>query len=377
MSNDDFPQYGLGSRSDLGTWSATEAAAERPLTAPGAEIALGEALEGPAGSRQRARDWAAEEITEQKSLSPFQASLRRLARDRRAMGSVAVLVFFVFFAFIGPHLYTLFGPAFKGGALGNTLEPPSVYRGFTHSELINANAPANQYYLLGADDLGRDILTRMMAGVSVSLLVAAIVVTLDVIFGVVIGTLAGFYGGLIDQFLARFTDLMFAFPALLFAILAAATLGDAFTNKFGFAGRLVLVSLALGLTIWPQMARYVRGQTLQLKEQQFIEAARTAGTANFRIITRHIVPNLLSIVITAATLDIVGIIIGEATISLLGLGVQPPGSSLGLMIFEGAQNIDNYPMEVVWPSLVLAILVIALSFLGDGINVAFNPRLKD
>ncbi len=216
-----------------------------------------------------------------------------------------------------------------------------------------------------------------MAGVTVSMVVSAVVVFFDVVLGVLIGTLAGFYGGIIDQFLARFTDLMFAFPALLFAILAAATLGPGLTERFGSSGRLIAVSLALAITIWPQMARYVRGQTLQLKEQQFIEAARTVGTSNRNIITRHIMPNLLSIVITAATLDIVGIIIGESTISLLGLGVQTPGSSLGLMIVQASEFINSFPLEVVWPSLALAIIVIALSFLGDGINVAFNPRLKD
>jgi oligopeptide transport system permease protein len=343
----------------------------------GMEILTGDALEGPAGSQQRARDWAEEEITERKSLSPMQASMRRLARDKRAMGSLAVLIFMILLALVGPHVLTLFGPSIKGGALGTTIEPPSIYRGFTHQELANANAPSSSYYWLGADDVGRDILSRIMAGITVSLIVASLVVAFDIALGVLVGTLAGYYGGVIDTFLARFTDLMFAFPALLFAILAAATLGDAFDNRFGFAGRLVLVSLALGITAWPQMARYVRGQTLQLKEQQFVEAARAGGTSNGRIITRHILPNLLSIVITAATLDIATFIIAEATISLLGLGVQPPGSSLGLMIVEASTQIISYPMEVVWPSLALTILVIALSFLGDGINVAFNPRLKD
>ena len=132
---------------------------------------------------------------------------------------------------------------------------------------------------------------------------------------------------------------MFAFPALLFAILASATLAPSFVNTFGPEGRLILVSIALGITVWPQMARFVRGQTLQLKEQQFVEAARMSGSSNQRIMVQHIVPNLFSIVVAAATLDMVGTIIAEATLSLLDLGVEPPGSSLGLMISDGVQRL--------------------------------------
>jgi peptide/nickel transport system permease protein len=125
------------------------------------------------------------------------------------------------------------------------------------------------------------------------------------------------------------------------------------------------------------MARFARGQTLQLKEQQFIEAARMSGSSNQRIMLQHIVPNLFSIVVAAATLDIVGTITEEATLSLLGLGVEPPGSSLGLMIYDGAGQLYINAWEVIWPTITLAALVLALAFLGDGVNDAFNPRTKD
>lgn len=322
--------------------------------------------------------YASEAVTEHVSLSPFQAGIRRLARDRRAMVSLTIIIVVILVSFIGPNIYTHIGAMLpNGGTSGTTTAPPSYYHNYANQNTIYANTGISGYFPLGTDELGRDILARLMAGVTVSITVAMVVVAFDIVLGMVVGTLAGWYGGWIDTFLARFTDLMFAFPQLLFAILAAATLGGAFQDRFGLSGRLLLVSLALGVTIWPQMARYVRGQTLQLKEQQFIEAARTVGTSNFKIILRHIVPNLFSIVVTAATLDIVGIIIGEATISLLGLGVQPPGSSLGLMISEASPNIDFAPLEVLWPTLMLAILVLCFSFLGDGIGVAFNPRLKD
>src|SRR5205085_1687087 len=139
----------------------------------------------------------------------------------------------------------------------------------------------------------------------------------------------------------------------------------------------LLVSMALAFTVWPLMARYVRGQTLQLKEQQFIEAARTSGTSNFGIMMHHIIPNLFSIVFIASTLNIANTIVGEAGISLLGLGVQAPGSSIGLMIAEGIDTVQVYPWEILVPTIVLAIIVVAISFLGDGLRDAFDPRSKD
>jgi oligopeptide transport system permease protein len=224
-----------------------------------------------------------------------------------------------------------------------------------------------------------------MQGMLISLSVAILVEILDVTLGVLVGVLAGYYGGWIDQLLARFTDIMFAFPGLLFAILLTGIFGgwaDDNLSKIPVLGpngnaRLLLVSLALAFTTWPLMARYVRGQTLQLKEQQFVEAARTSGTTDTGIILKHIVPNLFSIVVVVATLDISGTIIGEAGLSYLGLGVKPPGSSIGLMISAASEFVDTHPWEVLVPCIVLAIIVLAFSFFGDGLRDAFDPRSKD
>jgi oligopeptide transport system permease protein len=314
---------------------------------------------------------------EAKSQSPYVASLRRFMRDKRAMISLAIIVVIVGIAFIGPLIYMHIGPTIIGGPSLQDHIGPQIYHDPTHQELTKLNQPPSAAYPLGTDQLGRDILARLMAGVQVSIVITAVVVTFDVVLGLVIGTLAGFFGGWMDTFLARFTDLMFAFPILLFAILAAATLGPAFIDRFGPSGRLLLVALALGFTIWPQMARYVRGQTLSLKGTQYIEAARSVGGTARAVITRHIVPNLFNIVLTAATLDVVGIITAEATLSLLGLGVQAPGSSLGLMISDASGQIYIQWTEVLWPVLVLAALVLCFSFVGDGVGDAFNPRTKD
>ena len=317
------------------------------------------------------------EQDEGKSISPTRAAIRRLTRDRRAMISLGIIILIIGVSFLGPLIYTHIGPTITGGPTLQDQLGPQVYHEYTHQELTQLNQPPSAAYPLGTDQLGRDILARLMAGVQVSILVTLVVITFDIVLGLVVGTLAGFFGGWIDTFLARFTDLMFAFPILLFAILAAATLGPAFIDRFGPSGRLLLVSLALGLTIWPQMARYVRGQTLQLKNQQYIEAARCVGGSNRSLVVRHIVPNLFNIVLTAATLDVVGIITAEATLSLLGLGVQAPGSSLGLMISDASGQIYIQWTEVLWPTLVLATLVLCFSFVGDGVGDAFNPRTKD
>lgn len=321
---------------------------------------------------------------DKKPTTPFQDSMRRLRRDKRAMISIGVIAFFVFLAFFGPPIYQHLGGPYVSKVNGVTYGP-DVYHSYYHEELGRLNEGPSAQYWLGTDDLGRDILSRLMQGVLISILVAVMVEIVDVALGVLIGVLAGYYGGWIDQLLARLTDLIFAFPGLLFVIMLAGIFGNAADGWFsripilGAQGnaRLLLVSLGLAIVVWPFMARLVRGQTLQLKEQQFIEAARTSGTSNWRIMFRHIVPNLFSIVVVTATLNMAGTIIGEAGISLLGLGVQPPGSSVGIMISDASNYVQVYPWEVMVPSVVLALIVLSFSFLGDGLRDAFDPRSKD
>lgn len=320
---------------------------------------------------------------QQKSPTPLQDSLRRLRRDTRAMISLGIILFFIILPLVGPPIYQHIGPPYHS-SLNGTISP-AVYHSPFHQELDRQDEGPSAQYWLGTDAIGRDLLARLMQGMLVSLFVALAVEVVNVVLGISVGVLAGFYGGWVDQLLARFTDIMFAFPGLLFAILLTGIFGtqaDTTFSSIPFVGangnaRLILVSLALAMTTWPLMARFVRGQTLQLKEQQFVEAARTSGTSNIRIILRHIIPNLFSIVVVAATLDISGTIIGEAGLSFLGLGVQQPGSSIGLMISDATNLVDTHPWEVLLPSFVLTIIVLAFSFLGDGLRDAFDPRSKD
>ncbi len=319
----------------------------------------------------------------EKSATPLQESLRRFRRDTRTVVSAGIIVFFVILAIIGPPIYQHIGGNYQSAINGTV--PSTVYHNPFHQELENQDQFISGQYWLGTDAVGRDIFARLMQGLLISITVAILVEVVNITLGITIGVLAGYFGGWIDQLLARFTDIMFAFPGLLFVILLTGIFGtwaDSALGNIPIIGpngnaRLLLVSMALAFTSWPLMARYVRGQTLQLKEQQFVEAARTSGTTNVQIILRHIVPNLFSIVIIASTLNIANTIVGEAGISLLGLGVQSPGSSIGLMISDGTSQIDSHPWEVLLPSIVLAIIVLCFSFLGDGLRDAFDPRAKD
>jgi peptide/nickel transport system permease protein len=321
---------------------------------------------------------------QQKSLTPFQQSIRRFLRDKRSVISLSIIIFLILLAIVGPPIYQHIGTAYTND-VGQQVGPEVYHNPFWH-DLNFEDQPISARYWLGTDSVGADLLARLMQSLLISLSVAAVVEVIDILFGVTIGVLAGYYGGWIDQVLARITDVMFAFPGLLFAILLTGIFGpasDQYLHRLPLIGqygnaRLILVSIAFALTSWPMMARYVRGQALQIKASQFIEAARTVGSNDFKIITRHIVPNLFSVVIVASTLNIAGTIIGEAGISLLGLGVQDPGSSLGLMIAERTEAIEtSHPWEILLPCIVLAIIVLAFSFLGDGLRDAFDPRSKD
>ena len=235
-------------------------------------------------------------------------------------------------------------------------------------DVDNLRAFPSSQHLLGTDDLGRDTLARLMIGLRVSLLVAVAVETFNVVVGAGLGLLAGYFGGWIDFVVARVADMLFAFPGLLLAILISAVFGAAVGGWGNGIGRLLLVSGSLALVGWPLMARYVRGQTLALRERPFVESTRALGASQRDVLLRHILPNLANLIIVSATLDVAGVIVGEATLGLLGLSAQPPQTSLGKMIVEGFSYITLNWTQVVWPSLVLSMLVLGVSFLGDGLR---------
>ncbi len=222
-------------------------------------------------------------------------------------------------------------------------------------------------FLLGTDWHGRDILSRILFGARVSLLVGVVATLISLFIGVLIGSLSGYYGGMIDAFLMRLTDTFFAFPSILLAIVILAT--------FRQTGLWALF-FALGFTGWTGIARVVRGQILSLKEQQFIESARSIGASSQRIILVHLLPNCIAPILVLGTLAVAENILSEAGLSFLGIGIQPPTPSWGNMLAEARGNLIDMPWWGVFPGLALALTVLGFNLFGDGLRDIFDPKMK-
>ena len=194
------------------------------------------------------------------------------------------------------------------------------------------------------------------------------------VLGVSIGLLAGFYRGPIDSLLSRVSDVLMAFPGILLAIMVCGAFGDSVEGLFNGVGRLLLTAGAIAAVTWPMMARYVRGLTMQHREQGYIEAARASGAGSFYLIRTHILPNIAGMIVVVCSLDAIAVVANEATLSLLGLGVQQPQASLGLMINSAKDGLDTAPMQVLIPCAALVALVVIFALLGDGLRDVFDPR---
>jgi ABC-type dipeptide/oligopeptide/nickel transport system permease subunit len=226
--------------------------------------------------------------------------------------------------------------------------------------------PPTAQHLLGTDDYGRDILSRIIYGARVSLMVGVISEGIALIIGVLLGAIAGYYGGKVDNIIMRLCDIMFAFPELLFCIGIMFALGPGIYNVF----------IAIGFVGWAGYARLVRGQILSLKKMEFVEAAHASGAKDFRIIFKHILPNTLAPIIVMLTLSIPGAIMSEASLSFLGLGAQPPMASWGSMIFDGRSYLRTFPWFSITPGIAIMLTVLGFNLFGDGLRDALDPRLK-
>jgi ABC-type dipeptide/oligopeptide/nickel transport system permease subunit len=235
---------------------------------------------------------------------------------------------------------------------------------YAEQHLEQAKLPPGPKFWLGTDALGRDIFSRVVYGAQISLRVVLMVEGIELLFGATLGLAAGYYGGRLDAILMRLTDMMFAFPDILLAILITSILGPSETNVF----------LVLGLVGWPGMARLVRSQALALREREFVTAARAMGARGPAIILRHLLPNMLGLIIVAMTVGAGSVILAEATLSFLGIGVQAPRPSWGSMIQEAWEHRRAYPLMTLWPAAALALAVTAFNFLGDGLRDLFDPR---
>ena len=218
----------------------------------------------------------------------------------------------------------------------------------------------------GLDELGRDILARVLSGARISLLVGIVVVGVSSTIGILLGSIAGYFGGRVDEIISRVIDILLAFPGLLLAIALVAVLGPSLTN----------VVFALSLIGWVGYARLVRGQVLRARELDFVQAARALGATTSRILARHVIPTTLPAVSVQATLGMGGAILAEAALSFLGLGVQPPTPSWGPMLNYGRGHLLDAPHLTIFPGLAIAILVLGFNFLGDGLRDALDPATQ-
>jgi peptide/nickel transport system permease protein len=276
---------------------------------------------------------------------PWRRGWRRLARRRSAMLGLVVVVFFVALAL--------------GAAWIAPQDPIATDWGAIRK------APSGAHWF-GTDEIGRDVLSRVVWGTQASLLAGVVSVSISLLLGVPIGLLAGFAGGMVDALISRVTDAFLACPFLILAIALAAFLGPSLTNAM----------IAIGISATPIFVRLTRAQVINVKVEDYVEAARAVGNPPWRIALRHVLPNIVAPLIVQATLAIASAVIAEASLSFLGLGQQPPAPSWGSMLNTAKNYVDSAPWMAIWPGLAIFVLVLSFNLLGDGLRDAFDPRTR-
>ena len=269
---------------------------------------------------------------------------RRLAQNRMAVIATIIFGVILLLCLIGPLFFAQHSG--ETNDLANTFKKPSISHWF------------------GTDDLGRDLFVRTLEGGRISLAVGFLATAVSLMIGVVYGSIAGYIGGRTDAFLMRIVDILYSLPFTIFVILLMVMFGRNF----------ILLFVAIGFVEWLTMARIVRAQIMALKDTEFVEAARALGYGNLRIIFGHLLPNILGPVIIYASLTVPAVMLLEAVLSFLGLGVQPPMSSWGLLIKDGAEKIDVYPWLLIFPALFFSATLFSLNFIGDGLRDALDPK---
>ena len=275
----------------------------------------------------------------------FDVVWRQLRRNRMALvGGGIVLVMFLMAAVAS---FSSVDPA--AISIGQSLLPPSMAHPF------------------GTDDLGREVLVRMLYGARISLLVGFVAVGISTLIGIILGSLAGYYGGWLDALVMRFVDIMLCFPTFFLILAVIAFLDPSIWN----------IMIVIGLTSWMGVARLIRAEFLSLRQRDFVLAAQALGASDLRLIFRHILPNAMSPVLVSATLGVAGAILTESALSFLGIGVQPPTPSWGNMLIVGKQTLGSAWWLSVFPGLAILITVLGYNLLGEGIRDALDPRLKE
>jgi peptide/nickel transport system permease protein len=295
--------------------------------------------------------------------TPLELFWRRLRDDRVAMAALIFIVLLVLVAIAAPLIVKLVGG-----------RPPNE-QGTQYLDLFGTPTGPSSKNIFGVDELGRDVFSRVLYGARVSLEVAVVATGIAVIIGVVVGMIAGYFRGWVDTALSRTMDVVLAFPILLLAIglASACSLGKGCLGGLIKPGLPVLI-IVIALASWPYIGRIIRGQVLSLREKEFIEASRSLGASNTRIIFREVLPNLVAPIIVYTTLILPTNVLFEAALSFLGVGVQPPTSSWGQMIASAVPIFDSAWWYMVFPGVALVLTVLAFNLVGDGLQDALNPR---
>lgn len=275
---------------------------------------------------------------------------RRFRRNRLAVTSLTVVLLLILAAITAPLMQRV-------GLLADPI---------TQDVANNYLPVGSPHHWLGTDELGRDVLSRLVFGAQISLSIGFLVQAIVLAIGGTIGLTAGYFGARVDNALMRFTDIMYAFPDFLFVLIIVAALGPSLINIF----------VAIGVVNWVGLARLVRGQVLSIKEKEFIEAAHAAGSSPAKIIVKHLMPNALGPVIVVLTFGIPAAIFTEAILDYLGVGIRPPTATWGQMVFEGYAAADAYPSLVLIPCIILSVTMLAFNFVGDGLRDALDPRMR-
>ena len=285
-----------------------------------------------------------QDVIFEQGRSPWQDAWYRLKQNKLAIISLNFLAALVVIAVLTPWL------------------APYGYE--TQNLALGASGPSAEHWL-GTDIHGRDLMTRLMYGGRISLMVGFAATTVSLVIGVFWGAIAGYVGGLTDTVLMRIVDILYALPFMIFIILLMVVFGRS----------LLLLFLAIGLIEWLTMARIVRTQVMNIRNQEFVSAAVVTGLSHWQIISRHIIPNIIGPVIVYITLTVPSVMLLEAFLSFLGLGIQPPQSSWGVLISGGVETMEEYPWLLLFPGLTLSTTLFALNFLGDGLRDALDPRV--
>lgn len=292
------------------------------------------------------------EVISRPSTSFWKDAFLRIKRNKTAVTCLVILTILILGAIIIPFI--------------SPFSISEQYVAYSNQGMFFVNPETGNMHIFGTDGLGRDIFVRLWYGARISLTVAFAVAAIDCIVGIIYGGISGYFGGVVDDIMMRIVEIISGIPYLIIVILLMTVMPRG----------LGTIILAYSLTGWTGMARLVRGQVVALKNQEFVIAAKSMGAKPSRIISKHLVPNILSIIIINITLDIPAVIFTEAFLSMLGLGIAPPESSWGIMAYDGIQVFQTYPIQLIFPAIAICLTMLSFNLLGDQLRDVFDPKLR-